>query len=103
MKIPDKIKMSSQTINIVFKGRVLDEKNEYCHGIAYPSLNKIELSTLREDGRFISESMIADTFMHEIFETIAANFGMDISHEQILCLTSALLDVIRTNNLDFRK
>jgi hypothetical protein len=41
--------------------------------------------------------------MHEIFETIAANFGMDISHEQILCLTSALLDVIRTNNLDFRK
>lgn len=51
---------------------------------------------LREDAKF-------DTLLHEIFEYIASEFGVEISHEQLSVISKILADIFIENRKKFQE
>ena len=95
MKIPRKLKIMAQTYSV--EKLKLDDMISGAMG----SCNSYDLEIKIMRG--LSEPQEADTFIHELLEALKAELGLALPHRTIVALSAALLQTIRTNNLDFRK
>lgn len=96
MDIPNKLDIFSHEVNIDW---VTAEQHD-CAGSYSEYDNIINLHPLTEG---LSESAQAETFLHEILECINSKFDLALKHYQITTVSTGLFDIIRRNNLDFRK
>jgi len=64
-------------------------------------LNRIVVGRRRFD-EDMPESVIADTFLHEVAHFCSSTFGLGLTEQQVEGVSGALLAVIRDNDLDFR-
>lgn len=108
MKIPKKIKILGHGIKVRCYQDVLQHPDgSACYGLAYKMSDAISICTAfcEDDGEQveISETSIADTFLHEIIHHIEYKLGLELKEHQITALACGLLQVIRDNNLDFRE
>jgi hypothetical protein len=99
MKIPSQVKIGGHTVGVEFSKTLGGGK--YL-GMAELSLKKIRLAT-SFDGKFLPESQKAQTFLHEILHHASSVCGADLSERNVRCLSESLFQVIRDNDLDFRK
>jgi hypothetical protein len=101
MRIPKSLKIGCHVISVVW-----DEDtragDEACLGKAESSLNRISLRRCSECGEPMPESVIADTFLHEVLHLMSSNYGIGLTEEQVAGVAGGLLDIIRSNNIDFR-
>jgi len=95
MRIPKRLKVLAQTYTVEMMDP--DEMVECALG----SCDSYRMEIKLLGGQV--ETQEADTFLHEVFEAIKAEVGVDLPHRTIVALSATLLNVIRANNLDFRK
>ena len=94
MKIPESVKIGGHNIPIRIENTVtLDDPGAYntYHGII----------RIRKEVD-IREDIIAETFMHEIIETIKSLNNLGLNHTDLTVISEGLFQVIRDNGLDFR-
>ena len=102
MKIPKTIKILGHKITVYFSGDALDlDEITRCRGLAHLLTNKIGLARKVEDDE-LTESVIAESFLHEITHHIADKLGLELEEYQVAGIACGLLQVIRDNKLDFR-
>jgi len=102
VKIPKRVKIGADDIRVKFKNTVKCADGESVLGISKGSVGRIEIAK-RFNGENVTESTIADTFLHEIFHILNANMGINLKERQVAGIAGGLLMVIRDNDLDFRK
>ena len=103
MIIPRTVKIGAHEIDIVWKDKLThsDGENESL-GKAYSYLNRIEM-VLSTDEQELPESGIADTFLHEMLHICSITYGLELTESQVAGVAGSVLEVIRRNNLDFRR
>ncbi len=109
VKIPKEIKLGAQTVRVELVDS-LEGHRELGNAIGHSSgsINRILLSRSVDDpytggSVLMPESVMTDTFLHEIIHMVSINYGIGLDENQVMGLAGALLQVIRENNLDFRK
>jgi hypothetical protein len=102
MHIPKVLKVGAQRLIIRQSDIVFALDGEPVMGLTKTGTGRIEISTTYH-GEKCPEDSIADTFLHEICHSVSAIYGLDLSETQVIGLAGGLLQVIRDNNLDFRK
>jgi len=102
MKIPKTIKILGHKITVYWSNGALElDDDTGCRGLAHLLTNKIGLSRQIE-GDELTESVIAESFLHEITHHIADKLGLELEEYQVAGIACGLLQVIRDNKLDFR-
>jgi hypothetical protein len=101
MKIPRTIKIGAQRIKVVVVPSVVMDDEEVL-GISKSVIGRIEVAS-RFEGYEVPEDSMADTFLHEVIHATSCTYGCDLTENQVNGLAGGLLQVIRDNNLDFRK
>ena len=101
MKIPSTLKIGAQRLRVILKPDVVLD-DEKVLGVSKSSVGVVELAKTF-CGYDIPEDSMADTFLHEIIHATSCTFGCDLTENQVVGLAGGLLQVIRDNNLDFRK
>jgi hypothetical protein len=94
MRIPRTLKVMAQT----YKVAKIKPDDMVVGALGSCDSFKMEIHLLQGQ----AETQEADTFLHEVLESIKAEIGCDLPHRSIVALSATLLQVIRTNNLDFR-
>ena len=95
MKIPNKIKILGQEITVeLTHPRQIGIKGDYDE--------KYNLIRIRHD-KDIPLSQQECTLLHEIFEAIIDLTCIGIDHTTLSVVATVLYQVLRDNNLDFRK
>lgn len=95
MKIPNKIKILGQEIPVeLTHPRQIGVKGDYDE-----LYNLIRI----RHGKGIPESQQEDTLLHEILEAIKDLTCISIDHATLSVIATVLYQVLRDNNLDFRK
>uniref|UniRef100_A0A6M3J1P9 Uncharacterized protein n=1 Tax=viral metagenome TaxID=1070528 RepID=A0A6M3J1P9_9ZZZZ len=95
MEIPEKIKLGGHEIQIRFETtKTVGGAGEYNH--------YHQLIRLRKEPD-TPEDAEAEAFLHEIFEAIKLFNNIELPHVSLTVLSEALFQVIRDNDLDFRK
>lgn len=95
MKIPDKIKILGQEMTVeLTHPRQIGIKGDYDE--------RYNLIRIRHD-KNIPLSQQEDTLLHEIFEAIRDLTCVTIDHATLSVIATVLYQVLRDNNLDFRK
>lgn len=109
MKIPKELRIGAQTVKVELVDS-LEGHRELGDAIGHSSgsINRILLSRSVDDPyagvpALMPESVMTDTFLHEIIHMVSNNYGIGLDENQVMGLAGALLQVIRDNNLDFRK
>ncbi len=95
MKFPKKIIIAGQDVSVsLIKGgnRFINAGDFCCMD------NTIRINT---DGTV--EAVRAESFLHEIIESININNELKLEHNKICTLSSQIFAVIRNNKLDFGK
>ena len=93
MIIPNKLKFGGHSIPIEGHGKKQNEKQGY-YDMTHDFISIVNDMDL-------SESIIAEIFMHEIIEMINHRYGLELQHKTIIILSETLFSVMRDNNLDF--
>lgn len=95
MKIPDKIKILGQEMTVeLTHPKQIGIKGDYDE--------RYNLIRIRHD-KDIPLSQQEDTLLHEIFEAIIDLTCINIDHAAMSVIATVLYQVLRDNNLDFRK
>ncbi len=95
MKFPKKIIIAGQEVTV----QLLDGGNKFFHAGDFCCMDNIIRINL--DGTV--EAVRAESFLHEIIESININNELKLEHNKICTLSSQIFAVIRDNKLDFRK
>ena len=101
MRIPKQTRILGHPVQSYFARKALElDDCEMALGLAHLFTNKIGICTAM-DGEAISESIVAEAYMHEICHHISAKLGLELIESQIAGMACGLLQVIRDNRLDF--
>lgn len=101
MKIPKKLNILGHPILVYRSNDALElDECDRAMGLAHLLSNKIGVCH-RVDGEDVSESMVAETFMHEIFHHVGSKLGLELEEAQIAGMACGVLQVIRDNKIDF--
>jgi hypothetical protein len=96
MNIPAKLDVFSHEVKVEWVSAEQHDNsgsyNEY--------YNTINIHQLTEG---LSESAQAETLFHELVECVNSKLDLKLKHYQISSISTGLFDIIRRNNLDFRK
>jgi uncharacterized protein YpuA (DUF1002 family) len=103
MKIPKQIKVGAQQIRVYQRDFIFDDKGDSVCGLSNLTKNRIDLALKKDKGQIMSETCVADTFLHEVLHLVSGNYGIGLTENQIAGLSGSLLAVIRDNDLDFKK
>jgi len=96
VRIPKKIHYCGNDIKVIYKKKIFDVKGEYL-GHALTNQNRL----LLEYG--MDKTKKRETFLHELIHFISDTQHLGLSEKQIDALAPNIIDLIITNNLDFRK
>ena len=94
MKIPKKLKILGHEYVVLQKQMALQGRTVGTH-----CTNVLEM-TIEVD---MAESNKAEVLLHEIIEGIRARLDIELTHQDLTRLSEGVFQVIRDNNLDFRK
>jgi hypothetical protein len=106
MKIPLKLKIGASVWKVRFVDSLLDtDKGEEGRSLYGSASFADEVITLARqyNGKDISETAMADTFLHEVIHCCSSTFGIALTEQQVIGLAGAMLPVIRDSSIDFRK
>ena len=92
MEIPKSIKIGGHDVEILLTDDVSMNKSGELR-------NWKNLIKINNDG--FSESVQAESLMHEILEAINENHQLELPHHVIMTLADQIFAIIRNNNLDF--
>lgn len=93
MKIPNKIDIGGQEISV--------ELGDIAYANALGLFSSDDQTIVLANDQ--KECVVASTLVHEILEAINAIYNLEMNHNQIQIASQALFQVLRTNDLDFRK
>jgi hypothetical protein len=102
VKIPKVVKIGCHRVDVLWDEDCCGEDGEQFLGKAQASLNRITMRKRDDDGLKMPESVLADTFLHEVLHLVSQNYGVDLTEAQVAGVAGGLLGVIRDNELDFR-
>lgn len=95
MEIPKWIKIGGHKVSVEFRDtRDIDNPGSYN--------DYHQLILLRKEAD-TPQDAIDEAFMHEIFETIKAKNNLVIDHAHLTVFSEVLFQVIKDNDLDFRR
>ncbi len=95
MKMPEKNIIAGQEVQV----SLVDGGNKFFNAGDFCCMdNTIRINT---DGTV--EAVRAESFLHEIIESININNELKLEHHAICTLSSQIFAIIRNNKLDFRK
>lgn len=95
MKIPQVVKVGGHPVKVrIVDSSDLDNTGDYN--------NYYKLIRLVEEAD-TPESSVSEALMHEIFECINIQNNLNINHTALTVLSEFLFQVIRDNQIDFRK
>lgn len=101
MRIPSTLKILGHPVKVYRANRALEvEDVDQALGLAHLVTNKIGICRLF-DGECVSESIQAETLLHEISHHISQKMGLGLDESQISGMSCGMLQVIRDNGLDF--
>jgi hypothetical protein len=97
VNIPDKIKIGAHAIGVKFiHPSDIDDFGEFNNYFNQIRLRKDPDTIYPEDNQ-------AEAFLHEIIETINVKNNLQVNHTALTVISEFLFQVIRDNDLDFRK
>jgi hypothetical protein len=104
MKIPLSIKIGAHTVSVEMpdSNEEIGDKTGEDLGDTLLAQNRIRVCA-KYDGDDVPESMMAEVFLHEILHYVLYQAGHGLCEQEVTAAASGLLQVIRDNNLDFRK
>ena len=108
MKIPNKLKVGGRDYEVIYPHH-FDSTSDVQIGYHDPFLQKIKLADVYASGEKFHPQTLLHTLLHEILHSIdhvycnSRILGTKDGEEIIDQLAEGLLQVIRDNNLDFRK
>ena len=107
MNIPRKIKILGHIITVNTINHLAEHPDgDFCIGMAHQFTNQITISKqfdeVNGDVLDIVESVIAQTFLHEVIHHIENKLGLEMDETQVEGVAAGLFAAIRDNNLDFR-
>ena len=101
MRIPKRVDILGSPTKVVYTGRELAlDDGEVTIGMAHVLTDQISINHTFE-GEHISEHNQATILLHEILHHIDFKLHLDLTEEQVVGCSVALLQVIRANKLDF--
>lgn len=101
MKIQSRIKILGHPIRVSCVGHALETEDcSQAVGLAHLVTNRISLSR-KFDADEVAESVVAETYLHEIAHHVNTKLGLGMEEGQISGISCGLLQVIRDNRIDF--
>jgi len=104
MKIPKTIKIGASRWRVTLKPDCWPSEDKGTDFLGQARYGNQEIwIALADEGTPLPEASIADTLLHEVIHSISRTYGIGLTEEQTNGMAGGLLQVIRDNNLDFRK
>ena len=100
MKIPAKLKIGVHEVKVK---RVQKIEGGALIAQVHVAMNTINVARQIIGSAMLPESMIAEGLLHEIIHYILLQNGYGVAEKMVASLAAGLFQVIRENNLDFRK
>ena len=101
MKIPNHLKIGGHKVEI--KKNHLFREIDHCLGMTLELEDKILLSS-KEQGIPLSEAPEAVNFLHEIFHWVDIVYlGRKLTEDEVKVLAEGFFQVLRDNELNFKK
>lgn len=101
MKIPKKVKIGA----VNWKIKVADTVNDPASNVELFGMTRYATETIHiaksHSGASVTETSMADTFLHEIIHAISQTFGLGLTEKQVAGMAGGVLMVLRDNKLDF--
>ena len=93
MKIPEKIKICGHEVRVEFEEHITRDRGAM--GQSCGSANWIKLD------ESLPQTVLDSTFLHEIIEQINYNYELELPHNKITTLETALYQILHDNKLIF--
>ena len=98
MKIPKSIRIAGHDVRVL----VVKKFKEHYKGESYANKNLVRIAR-ESHGQPFAKDQISSTLLHEIIHQIDDKYDIGLSEKKLRKLETGLFQVLRDNDLDFRK